>query len=301
MKDQSINKTVVIGLIEKLKSNLETILEENAPIGGSHIEVKHYHGNTYFHLVDSHRKTTYLKLSQKKEISKHAQRRFINEVIKATQKEIHQLDRCLKILTGSKAGISDINDVLTGFPEQLKPYINPTSLSDDEYARKWQEENTVVKKKNIHREDDYHRFKTLRGDYVGSKSEVIIADRLFANQIPYHYEVAFIPEVKSDKSLPIYDNYGRIIGYEAPGFDPFSRDTLHPDFYVLNKRTRKAYFWEHLGKMNDPKYCMDNFNRFVRILDAGYTIGEEILITHEDTQNPLRLERVDEIIEKYLK
>jgi len=47
--------------------------------------------------------------------------------------------------------------------------------------------------------------------------------------------------------------------------------------------------------------CTDNLNRFVRVLDAGYTIGEDILVTHEDRQNPLRLERVDGIIEKFLK
>ena len=121
-----------------------------------------------------------------------------------------------------------------------------------------------------------------------------------ANGIPYHYEVAFTPEVEIDKSRPVFDQYGRIAGYEALNSDPFDRDTLHPDFYVLNKRTRKAYYWEHLGRLDDPKYCTENFNRFVRTIDAGYTIGEDILITHEDSRNPLRLESVDEIIRKYL-
>ena len=136
---------------------------------------------------------------------------------------------------------------------------------------------------------------------TGLGKKLLIADRLFANGIPDHYEVAFIPESKGDRSRPVYDEYGRIIGYEAPGFDPFARDTLHPDFYVLNKRTRKAYFWEHLGKLQDPKYCTDNLNRLVRIIDAGYRIGEEILITHEDSYNPLRLESIDGIISRYLK
>ncbi len=84
------------------------------------------------------------------------------------------------------------------------------------------------------------------------------------------------------------------------GFSPFDQDTLHPDFYVLNKRTRKAYFWEHLGKMDDPSYCLKNFNRFMRILDAGYIIGEDLIVTHEDSKHPLMTESIDAIIEKYL-
>ena len=130
---------------------------------------------------------------------------------------------------------------------------------------------------------------------------MIIADRLFVRGIPYHYEVATTPEVESDKSRPVYDEFGRVLGYEAIGFSPEAKDTLHPDFYVLNKRTRKAYFWEHLGKMDDPEYCRKNFNRFMRILDAGYVIGEDLLVTHEDSKNPLMTESIDRIIDKYLK
>ena len=93
----------------------------------------------------------------------------------------------------------------------------------------------------------------MRGDYVGSKSEAIIADRLFANDIPYHYEVAFTPEGEADTSRPVFDMYGRLMGYEGLGTDPYDRDTLHPDFYVLNKRTRKTYYWEHLGRLTTPE------------------------------------------------
>ena len=301
MKENVANKTMIIRMIEDLTSDLESILDENdTEIDNSKLIAKHNRGNTYFTIYDKG-KSRYLRLSQKEEISKHAQKRYRKEVRKAAEKEIAQLKRCLDILTGHTSGLSDINHVFAALPEAIKPYVTPHPLSDEEYARQWQEGNTVVKRKNIHKEDDYHKYKTMRGDYVGSKSEALIADRLYVNGIPYHYEIAFIPEAEPDYTMPVYDMKGRIIGYEAPAFDPFARDTLHPDFYVLNKRTRQAYYWEHLGKMDDPKYCTVNLNRFVRVLDAGHTIGEDILVTHEDKQNPLRLERVDEIIEKYLK
>ena len=98
----------------------------------------------------------------------------------------------------------------------------------------------------------------------------------------------------------MFDDYGRFVGFESMGNGPDRADTLHPDFFVLNKRTRKAYFWEHLGRMDDAQYCMKNFNRFMRILDAGYVIGEDLIVTHEDSRNPLRIEDIEKIIEKYL-
>ena len=73
-----------------------------------------------------------------------------------------------------------------------------------------------------------------------------------------------------------------------------------PDFYVLNKRTKKAYFWEHHGMMDDPDYCRKNLNRFMRILDAGHVIGEDLIVTHEDRRHPLMTEDIDRIIEKHL-
>ena len=244
---------------------------------------------------------SYLGASKEKEIAHYAQKRYLRELKKTSKKEIAQLEKCLGILDSDRDGISDINEVYGALPEELKPFVKPLSLTDDDYAARWQERNLVVKRKRIHAEDDYHKYKTMRGDYVGSKSEALIADRLFANGIPYHYEVAFTPDGEIDTSRPVIDEYGRLIGFEGLGAGPFERDTLHPDFYVLNKRTRKAYYWEHMGKLNDPKYCTENLNRLIRVLDAGYTIGEEILTTHEDAHHPLRLESIDEIIEKYLK
>ncbi len=53
--------------------------------------------------------------------------------------------------------------------------------------------------------------------------------------------------------------------------------------------------------MDNADYCMKNFNRFMRILDAGYVIGEDLIVTHEDSKHPLLPEDIDKVIEKYLK
>ncbi len=302
MKSKNLTKSQIIKHIEGLKSELKKIIDDLEDIEPEDLIIsKKYKEKQVLYVRDASGNITYLSKSKTERIKELSQERYNSDFVKAAKRELAQLDKCLKALRDEKHGTADVDEVYNHFPEVLKQYISPHPLSSEEYARKWQEGNIVVKKKNIHKKDDYHKLKTIRGDYVASKSEVMIADRLLANDIPYHYEVAFIPETKVDKNKPVYDEFGMIIGYEAPGFDPTSRDTLHPDFYVLNKRTRKAYFWEHLGKLQDEKYCHTNLNRLIRMLDAGYKIGEDILITHEDGYNPLRTESVDEIIEKYLK
>ena len=52
--------------------------------------------------------------------------------------------------------------------------------------------------------------------------------------------------------------------------------------------------------MDDAEYCRKNFNRFMRIIDAGYAIGEDVIVTHEDSRHPLKTEDIEKIIEKYL-
>lgn len=301
MTESIITKATIIEDIKILESSLKSILEATEQDRTDHtLVLRTIRGETRFYLRDRNGKTSYLGASRRNEISRYAQKRYAEEVCKAARREIEQLKRCLLVLENN-GRLTDINEVFDGLPEGLKPYVVPDSLSDEAYARDWQEGNVVVKHKRLHSKDDYHKYKTIRGDYVGSKSEAIIADRLLANGIPYHYEVTFIPEVEVDESLPVFDETGRFVGYEAPFFDPRGRDVLHPDFYVLNKRTRKSYFWEHLGSLDNAEYCKTNLNRLMRYTDNGYMVGMDVLITHEDSRNPLRLERIDEIIENYLK
>lgn len=301
MKNHNVSKETILFTMEEFKSYLESIIDADDDPDNCSIVCKQYRGKTRMYLVDAEGKEAYISSLKDKEIKTYAQKRYRREMRKVAEREKVQLEKSIRALKGQKNVISDVNLVYESLPEALKPFVEPDPISDEAYAREWQEKNVVVKYRNIHKEDDYHKYKTIRGDYVGSKSEALIADRLLANGIPYHYEVAFTPEAEVDKSLPVFDERGRIIGYEAPFFDPWGRDALHPDFYVLNKRTRKAYFWEHLGKTDNPDYCKTNLTRIMRYVDAGYTIGEDVLLTHEDSKNPLRLEKVDELIEKYLK
>lgn len=293
-----MDKNEIIKILTDTSSELGEIIALAGAKPDEVLQFKTMRGKTCFF---SYSKKTgnqvYIRKTDKDQLTRLATNQYEIKLKAAAEKEKLQIDRCLETLSKDPES-SDVNKVK--IPEQIKQHVRSSELTREGYAKKWQEGNSVVKKRRTHKQDDYHKFKTLRGDYVASKSEVIIADRLFVKGIPYHYEVAFTPEATVDLSRPVYNEFGMIDGYEVIGFSPFDEDTLHPDFYVLNTRTRKAYFWEHLGMMDDPEYCKKNFNRFMRILDAGYIIGEDLIVTHEDKRHPLMTEEIDRIIEKYL-
>ena len=294
-----MNKTEIIKILKDTADELTEFLYFPHQSEGKTLNIKMMDGRPAFFYRTKDGKQVYLNHANEKLIRKLASDYYERKMKAIALREKKQIDSCIAILEKDKE-ISDVDNTSKLIPEAVMEYAVLSELTAEGYARKWQNSNNVVKKRRSHKKDDYHKYKTLRGEYVGSKSEVIIADRLFVKGIPYHYEIAFTPEAIIDKSRPVIDETGRLLGYEAIGFGPDSPDTLHPDFYVLNKRTRKAYYWEHLGKMDDPEYCRKNFNRFMRILDAGYVIGEDLLVTHEDSKNPLMTESIDFIIERYL-
>ena len=298
-----MNKQEIIKELKKTSEDIDRLVEEADSalfsLGEGKLYLKNSRGFPCYYYRDEDGRLEYVSHADERRIQELASAYYAKKLKAAAEREKKQIDSCIKILK-KDAEKSDVDAVFDRLPEAIKEKAKLTEITSEDYARKWQESNGIVKKRRTHKQDDYHKYKTLRGDYVASKSEVIIADRLFVKGIPYHYEIALAPEAVLDEAKPVFDNYGRFVGFESMGNGPDSADTLHPDFFVLNKRTRKAYFWEHLGRMDDAQYCMKNFNRFMRILDAGYVIGEDLIVTHEDSRNPLRIEDIEKVIENYL-
>lgn len=214
---------------------------------------------------------TYLSRRDAERISLLAEKYRNKKYLSAIRKECAVLGRCLRILSDPTVG-SDIENVWDNLPREVRALVSPPPLTDEDYARKWQAERRRRSTKTIETP-----FKTLRGEYVRSKSETIIADRLFAAGIPYHYEI----------SLDLVD------------WDD-STYTVHPDFAVLNKRTRQVFIWEHLGRLGDDDYCEDNLAKINSYVKTGYVPGKNLLLSFESHLCPLNALYVDTLIKEYL-
>ena len=97
----------------------------------------------------------------------------------------------------------------------------------------------------------------------------MIANALFSKGIPYKYE------------RPVKLKNGEIV---------------HPDFTILDARTRKEFFLEHLGKVDDPGYVNRNMQKFREYERSGINLGKNLLVTYESTKNPLNTRIVEEFI-----
>lgn len=212
----------------------------------------------------------YLSKADQKTLESLARKQYEQRLLDAALAERKFLSDCLGNLNVIEP--TGINHVLDSLDESIRGYIDPDISTDDGYAKQWREK----KVRHLQRSEK-HRIETLGGDFVRSKSEALIADRLFAAGIPYRYE-----------QLLVLDG----------GFEPIR---YYPDFTILNKRTRKVIYWEHLGMLGNDEYCCDNLKKLDDYMAAGIIQGKNLILTYECAGWPLLTTRVNQLIELFLK
>jgi predicted nuclease of restriction endonuclease-like RecB superfamily len=123
--------------------------------------------------------------------------------------------------------------------------------------------------------------KTLRGEAVRSKSEVIIANALMAKGIKdYLYEQELV----------------------AP-----DGSTRRPDFTIEDSDSGNKFYWEHLGMMQDPGYKQSwekklKWYKAFGILPHEEGVGTEgtLIITEDDARGGINSEEIGKLIDKVL-
>lgn len=160
--------------------------------------------------------------------------------------------------------------------ETRKTLVTPATLTDAQYAERWQ--NQPYRKSKKHEENQ--KLTTDNGELVRSKSEVIIANSLKNNNVPYRYEFPLVIE-------------------REEGEEDYCE--FHPDFYCLNVRTRAEYAWEHLGMMDDSEYAERAVEKLALYSANGYFPGKNLIITMESKSAPISSREINRIINEYLK
>lgn len=114
---------------------------------------------------------------------------------------------------------------------------------------------------------------TEKGERVRSKSEKILADYFYRNNIIYKYE------------KPLF-----LKGY----------GTVYPDFTFLSRKTGEEIYWEHEGMMDKSDYAKTAVKKLESYQKNGIYLGERLIATFETEQTLLNSQIIEQLVQKYL-
>ena len=181
------------------------------------------------------------------------------------------IDKQLMFLRKGFPDLSDkpLQQIFTDLSAERKQLVSPLIPDDDTFIREWQ----AIKYDPLPFEPGTLIHMTERGDRVRSKSEVILANKFYHMDIPYHYEMPL--------HIPRQGDY-------------------YPDFTLLNKRTREIVYLEHFGRMDDEKYVNRNLKKINTYIKSGIIPGRNLIMTFESSQQALDIKVIDRLIKEYL-
>lgn len=176
---------------------------------------------------------------------------------------IDVLKKCLVELNS----IEETDYFLNKNPEQeklLKEYLQNCDVQSTEWMGEEYECSKNYPEHLIH--------KTLKGHMVRSKSEVIIANTLYLNKIPYRYEC----------------------GLYLDGVQ------YYPDFTIYRAADKQIIYWEHFGMMDVPVYCEKAYNKLKVYGTHGMIPTINMITTFETQDCPIDSEKIQQLIDEYL-
>ena len=253
-----------VNQLQQLKQEKEKALTK-VPEGGLRI-CKHGSRVQFYHRsVPGDFNGVYIKEKDIELAKQLAQKDYDKKVLSSVEQELHALRKYESCCPKKSA-----EEIYESLHVERQKIITPIMETDAEYIQKWEQENYHGKEF----QEEAPEFYTSKGERVRSKSEIIIADMLGKEGIPYRYE---------------YPIYLRGIG------------RIYPDFTVLRVQTRQEVFWEHLGMMDDPVYLENAIKKIVAYEQNGIFPGDNLILTYETKKNVINQRLIKSMIEHYLK
>ena len=261
--------------LELIKSNAERKLK-NVQEGKIHVSKRKNTYQYYLKTKENSGNGQYIRKSNMKLIEALVQKEYESKVLKAVEDLQNDIEKLVE-----KYDSKILSDIYLKLPDGKKELVKPYVLPPDEYALKWEDEQNLMKEllnKKQYRAEDIQYLHDLgivteKGEYVRSKSEKILADKLYMMNVPYVYEVPL-----------------NLKGY---GY-------IKPDFKVLNPYSKKEYLWEHMGMMGEDEYATNAVKKIETYSRNGYFEGKNLILTFETKEAPLNIKHVERIIKKYL-
>ena len=249
--------------LQQLKKDKEKTLSK-APDGSLRL-CQHRDKVQYYHRTDPKDfNGVYIKEKDIELAKKLAQKDYDKKVLVSAEKELNAINKFF-----SNCPDKSVEQIYDNLHEGRKKIITPIMETEEQYVHNWQAE--IYQGKDFY--EDTPELYTMKGERVRSKSEVIIADMLSKEGIPYRYE------------YPLYiKGFGKI----------------YPDFTVLNIKKREELLWEHFGMMDDAEYAEAAIRKIATYEQNGIYPGEKLILTYETRKNPINQRVINGLIEHFL-
>lgn len=194
-----------------------------------------------------------------------AQKTYNDSVIRTAETRIKLITRCLKDYHDD-----EIEELFASLHPERQKLIIPVEPTVKQLEEAWYAEPYAGK--------DFKEGTPLiiteKGERVRSKSEKILADFFFRNNIVYKYE----------KPLDLA-GYG----------------TVYPDFTFYSKKLRKEIYWEHEGMMDKPEYAVKAVKKLNLYQMNKIMPGDRLIMTFETEQDVLNSRIVADLVNRYLR
>ncbi|MCR5281953.1 MAG: hypothetical protein K6E18_01145 [Lachnospiraceae bacterium] len=250
--------------IKECADKIESKLQK-APTGIIHIVNSGKRVQFYLRDDKSDKSGKYIRKADAQTIRTFLQKYYYEKVMKILKVELKNLEYFLKKTDNIT---NKIQDAYSELPLEIKHYIDPIDMSDDDYITTWL--RIPYQGKEI--QEYIPVYQTNNGEMVRSKSELTIANKLADKGIPYKYE------------CPLTLSNGT---------------KIYPDFTIMDVRTRKEIYWEHRGLMDDREYAKQAVFKMKSMMKDGIILGKNLIITEETTSNPLGTNEIDAVIRSY--
>ena len=259
---QSRAEKLLTVIIEKRKSLA------NAPVGRLRVAMHGKQWHCYHVSPSSDSNGVYIPKEKIKFIKRLAQKDYDGALLKELERQLSLIEKFMQ-----EYAKCDALKVFERLHKNRRQFVLPVQFSDEQYAVRWL---ALPYKGKSFREGE-PEFLTSKGERVRSKSEMIIADILAKNNIPYKYELSQQMKAAGGKLIPVY-----------------------PDFTCVNLRTRQEFLWEHLGRMDDPDYSHKTVAKLRGYRKNGFILGKNLLITMECDGIPLDRKEVETLVKTFL-
>ncbi|MCR5272283.1 MAG: hypothetical protein K6E13_04790 [Lachnospiraceae bacterium] len=243
--------------LKKRKKELQYAMEkavkflESAPEGK--LRSTHCRGYDQFYVVKAEygRNGKYISKKEIGVLSKYVQKEYAIGFIEEVKEEIAMIDR---LLLFEKTNSPE--ETYKKICEAKRKYVNRLLCDDKSRVEEWLNKE---EKRSEYKADELI-FRTKNGEFVRSKSEMLLADMYYDLGIPYKYERELILKNKKKK---------------------------YPDFTLYDIENKRLIYHEHFGMWDNEEYRNANLRKIKEYEENGIYVGKNLIYTFETAQNPI--------------